>query len=240
MGSEQFVLGQSALSVFRTALGITNELTRTGKIRYRVSAGGTLSLKVDDAALKGVLSKQNVEHKVFSQILDLEMSSMLNSILAGKEHDLITFRCDPDTNRNLREHTEEEIAEYRKLFEQKLTSVAKELVTDELRGKYLVKRTSKHRRLRSHSWEIGEKLVDKEVGKMASYPYATLVFDTITIDKELPEPLGLLSNFIPGLQELGRVESTTFDLDLDDLDDLIDSLASAKKTLSERLERKPK
>ena len=85
MSSEPFVLGQSSMSIFRTALDVSKELTKQGKIRYRVGPGGTLSLKVDDAALKEVLSKREVDHKVYSRILDHYVECHLNEGSSGPD-----------------------------------------------------------------------------------------------------------------------------------------------------------
>lgn len=242
MASEPFVLGQATLSVFASVLEISKELTKDQKIRYRIGAGGTLSLKVDDAALKQVLSKHGMEQDVFTRAFDTEVSAMLNAVLSEEERNLVLLRCSPDSNPELKGRSEEEIADYRKVFEQKLERV-KELATDDLRGKYLIKRTSKHYRFRGHSWEVNLKLADKHVEKPVDYPYVTMAFDTIHIDPEVTKGVGgqVIKFLFPNYNEwAGRVRSVVFDLDIDDLTDLIDSLSSARSALAQRLGRKKK
>lgn len=238
--SDEFFLGQSAAELFGTALEITKELSKGGKIRYRISPGGGLSLKVDDAALKQALSKKKFDQDIFTKIFNAELSIMLDAILNGEEETLVSNRCDPDTNRELRDRSSDEIAEYKGLFQQKLAAV-KVLITSELRGKYLVKRTSKNEKLKDLSWEVSEKIFDREFGKTVAYPHATLAFETIRLDPGMAKAVPFMNLFFPNFRDwAGRVETTVFDVDFDDLNDLIDSLNAAKDALSERLGRKNK
>ena len=102
------------------------------------------------------------------------------------------------------------------------------IIDSELTGRYLIKKTSKHPRLRKSEWEVARKISLSFDKQGPVQPYITLTFETIRPEASLGT-LGWLP-FFPS-ESIGRSEFCTFDCDEGDLDDIIKVLQDARIAL---------
>jgi hypothetical protein len=208
---------------FQRALGVASAEFKKKKISVRFSPIGKMRFMIDEASLKDSLALAGMEEGKFRETFDNEIGPLLEAVVSDNVEqylDATRFRQSEEMDAKAWPERRATLSERSKLV--------REAITDpELRGRHLIKTTSKHPRLRNYLWEVARKLsLSSETD--ASQPYVTLSLETIR-----PEHFtGLLAwlPFFPS-DSVGRSEFCTFDCDEVDLDDLIKVLQDAKTAL---------
>lgn len=216
----------SADDDFQKVLSVAAQQFASGKIRIRFGPSGKTRLTVDETSLEKRLTEVGVSQETFRRVFNLEIINLLNVILQGRLDDYTKGRLpfpfeqqDDTKDQGKRE----------KMISQRASLVERDLVGPDLRARYLIKVSSKHPRLRGLRWEVGRKLYESASKSAISREYVTLSFETIQPEADVQQFFALL----PFLSQdsAGRIERFSFDLDKEDLDDLIESLQAANREL---------
>lgn len=214
----------SSQDQFQKVLSVAAAQFKKKKISVRFGPIGKMRFVIDEASLKEALTGSGLEESTFREIFDNEVGPLLEAVVSN-EIDQYADRSqfllgDGPQDEKLRATRKPILLARAKLVESSL-------VDPEIRGRFLIKKTSKHPRLRKSAWEVAAKtaLSDKE---MRVQPYATLSFETIR-----PEPALRSFVWFPFFptESVGRNEFCTFDCDEGDLDDLIQFITEAKAAL---------
>jgi hypothetical protein len=209
----------SPIEQFQKVLAIAGTQLKENKIQVRFGPQGKMRFIIDEASLKGALA--GIDDATFREIFHNEVGPLLDACIRGALDQYVEnsppFEVEDSTKSANRKAAMRERGEL----------VRKTLVSDDLRGRYFVKVSSKHPRLKVSSWEVAKKLglSGKET---VLHPYATLSFETIRPE----QALGIFGwlPFFPS-DAIGRSEFCVFDCDEGDLDDLITTLQAAKMAL---------
>ncbi len=224
----QKVLGSSS-EEFRRILDIVRSDIASKTIRITASPLGAISLKVDQSSFQDQLKNLGLTFETGDQVLR-EITAMINAILGNDEGAYLFFRMRDKSDwrekgpEGLLKVAEDEL-------KNRIESVRASL-TDKMKNKYLLRITSKEAALSRLEWEARSKHYDGKRGEINIPPYICL---NIEYFKMRPER-GLMQ------EELGRLlgggdtslrQSIAFELDADDIDDIIQTLETAKRHLKD-------
>ncbi|HTU47520.1 MAG TPA: hypothetical protein VMF91_20830 [Bryobacteraceae bacterium] len=207
---------------FQRVLTVAEEQFRKNKISVRFGPLGAMRFIIDEASLKEALSVSGFEEPTFRTIFDNEIGPLLEAVIRGSVEQYIETRYLMESK--------EQRAPQRAILRERAAIIEKSLATPTLRGRYLIKISSKHSRLQASEWEVARK-TDLSSKKQHPYlhPYATISFETISPVEPPSRMLPWFSFFWS--EPVGRAEFCVFDCDEGDLDDLIDCLQQAKTAL---------
>jgi hypothetical protein len=214
----------SSQDQFQKVLSVAATQFKKQKISVRFGPVGKMRFVIDEASLREALAGSGLEEGTFRGVFDNEVGPLLEAVVSGELDQYIDrahFLLGEDSP------DEKTRAARKPILTGRARLVESSLVDPELRGRFLIKTTSKHPRLRKPAWEVAAKtaLSDKEAHVQ---PYATLSFETIR-----PE-LALRSfawfPFFP-TEATGKSEFCTFDCDESDLDDMLQFITEAKAAL---------
>jgi hypothetical protein len=213
---------------FQKTLNVAAIQLKKKKISVRFGPTGKMRFVIDEASLKETLAVSGVEESKFRETFDSEVGPLLEAVVRDNVEEYID-----STQYRHAEDSDRKTWPARKATLVERANLVRNAITDpELRGRYLIKTTSKHPRLRKYAWEVTRKVSlssETEVLAFPVQPYATISFETIRPDPAVG-PLVWLP-FFP-FDSVGRSEFCTFDCDEVDLEDLIKDLQNAKTALS--------
>jgi len=195
------------------------------KIAVRFGPWGKMRFIIDEPSLNEALSVSDINEHTFRTIFDNEIGPLLEATIRGAVEQYVqNFTARYTPAREQRESRESRMATLR----ERAKLVENALVSPELRGRYLIKVSSKHPRLRTSDWEVAKKL-ELSTKEPWLQPYATISFETVLPPEASVVGFGWLSLFTS--EPPGQADFCTFDCDQDDLDDLIESLQRARTAL---------
>lgn len=214
---------------FQRALGVVSAQFKKKKISVRFGPTGKMRFVIDEASLKDALVSSGVDEGLFRGIFDDEIGPLLEATVRGgleQYIDAYHIRQGPESDAKALAAQKSTLADRAKL-------VQTAILDSELTGRYLIKKTSKHPRLKRSEWEVASKSSLSAEEREPVRPYATLTFETIR-----PEPsVGVLAwfPFFPS-ESIGKADFCTFDCDEGDLDDLIKALQDARAALVQAID----
>lgn len=208
---------------FQKVLNVAAIQFKKNKISVRFGPTGKLRFVIDEVSLKEALVASGLEESGFREVFDNEIGPLLEALLRGNVEQYVEAYL---VQQGHAEAAQARLARKTTLMERS-KAVHAAIVDLKLAGRYLIKTTSKHPRLRRSEWEVARKSALSSGSEVPVQPYATLNFEMIR-----PENLGAYGwfPFFP-VESAGRSEYCTFDCDEGDLDDLIKTLQDAKAAL---------
>jgi len=223
----QKILGSSS-EEFRSILQVVRTNIASKTIRITASPLGAISLKVDPSSFQDQLKDLGLTFETGDQVLR-EITAMINAILGNDESAYLFFRMRDKSDRKekgpegLFKATEDEL-------KNRIESVRASL-TDKMKSKYLLRVTSKEAALSRLEWETRSKHYDGKRGEINIPPYICLNIEYLKMRPErglMQEELGRLLGGDTSLRQ-----SIAFELDVDDIDDIIQTLETAKRHLKD-------
>lgn len=209
---------------FQEVLSIAEAQFRKRKITVRFDPWGKMRFVIDEPSLNEALRAASIDEQTFRTIFGSEIGPLLEGTIRGAIEEYVQSLTARYVSREQREPRASLMATLR----ERASRVERSLATPELRGRYLIKSSSKRPRLRASEWEVVRKtaLSTKEPWLQ---PYATIAFETVLPPEGPWVGSGWLSLF--SSEPSGQTDFCTFDCDEEDLDDLIERLKEAKAAL---------
>ncbi len=208
---------------FQKALNVAAIRFKKNKISVRFGPTAKLRFVIGEISLKESLAGSGLEENGFREVFDNEIGPLLEALL----RDNVEQYADAYLVQQGQAETSQSRLARKAILIERSKAIQVAIIDSKLTGRYLIKTTSKHPRLRRSEWEIARKSSLSSGAEGPVQPYATLNFETIR-----PEHLGAYGwfAFFPS-EAVGRSEYCTFDCDEGDLDDLIQTLQDAKAAL---------
>lgn len=197
------------LHTFIQYLNISRELLQNGGLIIRFSHN-KINVRIDDKKLN---ENQNIDQLILRSVFQ-EVSSIMFAILSNHEDKLLDQVRD-EYNEKLEENENVD-----KLIRNKIDLIKETIITDALKERFLIKKTSKENILGNLIWEINTKEYDSSE-KVVSLKYAKLSF---VIEKE--------NSLFPIDGAPPSKEKFSFDVDSFDIDYLIEVLKDIKKRIN--------
>jgi hypothetical protein len=214
----------SSSDQFQRALSVAALQFKKGKISVRFGPTAKLRFVIDEPSLKEALAGSGVEENSFREVFDVEIGPLLEAVMRGN----VEQYADAFLVQSGQPETAQSRATRKATLMERARAVQASIVDPRLTGRYLIKTTSKHPRLRKSEWEVARKSYLSSDKEASVQPYATLSFETIRPEWNLG-PYGWFP-FFPS-EAIGKSEHCTFDCDEGDLEDLIQTFQDAKAAL---------
>lgn len=202
-------------NTFVQQVNVIDRLIKEGAIRILVKT--KLDTVLDEKLLKDDLA------------IDLEdlkgaLSEIMTIMMAGLNNTEKSLYKAPDD----RKVTKEEIKERNQILKKKIDLVKEVFIDEDIRNRFLIKKTSKETLFGDLSWEINSKIVDSKNDGFKPFNYAKVAIFAEKVNTVFP---------IEGLPPI-KEKLAVFDLDLVDIEFLIDTLRKVRKQLNREGRRK--
>ena len=199
---------------FKKAIEIIDSLNRRGEIYISINPPFEAAFEVSRKTLLRELEEASLAEGDFQRQLR-RISSMLLAVLAEEESEYIDSRIETE------ELKDEEASERRGVLQEQISKVKESLLTERLKSRYDLKRSSKAPVFSGIDWDIKIKTGDARLENIR-FPYATC---RIKFQREFEESPFIIFG--------GRVfDSMQINFSLDDIDYLIKTLSIIKEYLA--------
>ena len=166
---------------FQRVLGVASAQLKKKKISVRFGPTGKMRFVIDEVSLKEALVGPGVNESQFRSIFDDEIGPLLEAIV----RDGLEPYIDTSHLRQSEELDAKALAARKAVLMERAKLVQAAIIDSELTGRYLIKKTSKHPRLRKSEWEVARKISLSFDKQGPVQPYITLTFETIRPEASL-------------------------------------------------------
>lgn len=202
------------LEEFHAACLVAKRLMESGELRVRIIYPSRVDLQVGKEDLERSASEEGVEPAGCRRILNSEVAPLMAAVLSG-DNSIVMMLASLRAGR-LEEDFDAAASHVRK----RRDMVAKEVVVQRLRDRYLLKQTSKTSPLSGWHWEISTKEFDDRAGRLAGMRHATVRLHAHRRTGRYEEGW---SDYIPAMFQAQAVEAFAFDCDLEEAEELRDA-----------------
>ncbi|MBM3156873.1 MAG: hypothetical protein FJ004_06270 [Chloroflexi bacterium] len=216
---------QEDLRQFTAILAATRQLIDIGAIKVSIFLTGDVKLRFNLEDVKPVVATSNIDLEHFEKVVRNEVEDMMTAVLAGRRSMYMRAVIENEKKKVEAAKPLDEEALKTSISEQ-IDLVEKQLITPQMKQVLAIKKTSKTNVFNKLSWEVNEKHFDNAVSQAIRTVYATLRLDLHRSSSYERMPI-----FSPifGPEEV----TTVFDVSLDDIRELQETLAEVAKRIEE-------
>lgn len=208
------------VNTFEKTIEILDRLIKRGEVYIALNPPFDASFEISKGILRHELEEASLGERDFRR-QSSRVSSMLLAILSGEEDDYIN-----SVIQRLEKLKGKEASKRREELEEQISKVKEGLLTDHLKGRYNLKRSSKAPVFSGLDWDIKIKTEDAQLENIR-FPYATC---RIKFQREFEEsPLVIFGSRI--------FDSVQINFCVDDIDYLIKTLRTIRDNLAQTEEK---
>jgi hypothetical protein len=182
-----------------------------------------IRFEIDDSYLENYsLNKEELD-----KVINIEIIPIMESLLNHQEESFVNVQVRKISKGNKKDG-EKELELYKQELIEKVNYIKEILIDDILMKRYIIKKTTKHSKIKSISWEINKKIFDASSKELINAKYATVKLQMVNgSDDDNP-----LLKIFPFMQQENGNNSLTFDCDENDIEYLIKIFSNIKVKLN--------
>lgn len=200
------------INIFKNIVYFVSEMIKNKTIKVNIVSASVIRFFIIDAlAVQEFADKNKLDFEDLIYTIEYEIPAYMTSLLGGVSLALGEMFD--------KEKDDEKIKLER---QQKIKVVEDILIDSEIKNIHLLKTTSKLKTIQEIDWEINAKIFDDSNGKIPDLKYATINLKLMTQDE---------SSFLARYFDVGT-KDVIFNCDYNDIENLIDTLKTIQKQLT--------